>query len=167
MRTTIGVYKNHDLAAEAAIFLKEQGLGSDHISIIGLTETEEVDDENNVVNKLPMGNAVKEVTAGAALGTTVGVLTGVGLMAIPGVGMLYGAGALVGAIAGFDVGIIGGGLVAILANIGIGEKEAHHYQKLLKKGHYLILARGSKEEIKHAERLLIEHGIHEEVASHE
>jgi hypothetical protein len=49
-------------------------------------------------------------------------------MAIPGVGMLYGAGALVGAIAGFDVGIIGGGLVAILANIGIGEKEAHHYQ---------------------------------------
>ena len=102
MKSTIGVYENHDKAVQAVVELKDAGFPVKQLSIIGKAETEVVDEKMHIMPKDPI--KVGGLGTGTAVGATLGILTGVGLFAIPGLGFLYGAGALVGAIAGFDFG---------------------------------------------------------------
>ena len=100
MNATIGIYDNHELAVEAVQKLKDANYPVGQLSIMGLTETETIDEEMHIMPKSPIKPAGLGV--GTVAGTAIGILTGVGIFAIPGLGFLYGAGALVGAIAGFD-----------------------------------------------------------------
>src|SRR5579863_1721926 len=106
MQSTVGVYGTHEQALDAVLELKKSGFTESHISVIGQAEV--VDNHLHVKSK--DGEKFAGVTAGAVLGTTIGLLSGIGLIAIPGLGIIFGAGAIAGALAGFDVGIIGGGL---------------------------------------------------------
>ena len=164
MNATIGVYDNHDLAVEAIQKLKDSGYPVNQLSIMGLMETEVVDDKMHVMPK----SSIKAggLGAGTILGTTLGILTGVGMFAIPGVGFLYGAGALVGAIAGFDFGLIGGGIASALASVGVQDEMAKKYHDDLVAGKYLVIAHGSEEHVNQAKANLDEHGTHEEIALH-
>ncbi len=164
MNATIGVYDNHDLAVEAIQKLKDSGYPVNQLSIMGLMETEVVDDKMHVMPK----SSIKAggLGAGTILGTTLGILTGVGMFAIPGVGFLYGAGALVGAIAGFDFGLIGGGIASALASVGVQDEMAKKYHDDLVAGKYLVIAHGSEEHVNQAKATLDEHGTHEEIALH-
>src|SRR5690606_35335037 len=76
-------------------------------------EGEGVDSDDVFTN--PMKVAATGVGIGAVVGPILGALAGVGVLAIPCLGILVGAGALAGAIAGLDVGIIGGGIISALA----------------------------------------------------
>lgn len=164
MNATIGVYENHDLAVEAVRKLKDAGYPVSQMTIMGLMETEVVDDKMHVTPKSPINAA--GLGAGTVLGTTLGVLTGIGMFAIPGVGVLYGAGALVGAIAGFDIGLIGGGLASALTTLGVHSDAAKKYHDDLVAGKYLVIAHGNKEHVAQAKDLLHGHGTHDEIASH-
>lgn len=164
MNATIGVYDNHDLALEAIQKLKDSGYPVSQISIMGLMETEVVDNKMHVMPKSSIKKGGLET--GAVLGTTLGVLTGIGMFAIPGVGFLYGAGALIGAIAGFDFGLIGGGIASALQTVGVKDEMAKKYHDDLVAGKYLVIAHGSEEHVNQAKTLLNEHGTHDELASH-
>jgi len=165
MNSAIGVYTDHDMAMDAVKKLNDAGFPVKQLTIMGKAETEIVDDELRVVEK-PHTAAIAGVGAGTALGTAVGILTGVGLFMIPGVGFLYGAGALVGAIAGFDFGLIGGGIASVLATVGVKGDIAKKYHDALEAGNYLVVAHGSKEEVAKAGEILNTHGTHLDVAVH-
>ena len=94
------------------------------------------------------------ISIGAAAGFVTGLLTGLGIFAIPGFGFLYGAGAIVGAMAGLDIGLIGGGLASIFTNIGIKKDEVIKYEEHIKEGRFLVIVQGDEKEIKHAENVL-------------
>ena len=164
MNSTIGVYENHEKAIEAVIELKEAGFPVKQLSIIGKAETEVVDDQMHVTPKDPI--KVAGVGTGTAIGATLGVLTGVGLFAIPGLGFLYGAGALVGAIAGFDFGLIGGGLASILTTMGVKDANVKKYHEDLEAGKFIFVAHGSEQEVNHAKELLHSHGTHDDLDIH-
>jgi uncharacterized membrane protein len=164
MNSTIGIYDNHDLAVEAVSKLKDAGYSVKHISIIGKTETESVDDQMHITPKSPIKMA--GVGAGTALGATLGILTGVGIFAIPGLGFLYGAGALVGAIAGLDFGLIGGGIASVLSTVGVKDASHKKYHDALEEGKYLVVAHGNPEQVKHADKILNAHGTHTDIESH-
>jgi len=164
MNATIGIYDNHDLAVEAVQKLKDSNYPVSQLSIMGLTETEVVDNKMHITSKNPL--KVVGLGAGTAIGTTLGILTGVGIFAIPGVGFLYGAGALVGAIAGFDFGLIGGGIASALSTVGVKDEFAKKYHDALVDGKFLVIAHGTPEHVEQAKILLDEHGTHEEIASH-
>jgi hypothetical protein len=164
MNATIGVYDNHDLAVAAVQELKEAGYPVSQISIMGLMETEAVDDKMHVMPKSSVKKGGLEV--GTVLGTTLGVLTGIGMFAIPGVGFLYGAGALVGAIAGFDLGLIGGGVASALQTVGIKDDLAKKYHDDLVAGKYLVIAHGTREHVNEARQILDAHDTHEEIGTH-
>ncbi len=159
MKTTIGVYDKHSSALEAVKKLKNDGFPSKQLSILGKATSQE--DDVHIASGEPAKLAAKEVGIGAVAGTVVGVLTGVGLFAIPGLGLLYGAGALVGAIAGFDLGIIGGGIATALTMTGMKDEHAKEYEKYLAEGKFIVVAQGSEEELAHAKDLLDAHGTHE------
>lgn len=94
------------------------------------------------------------------------MLTGIGLLAIPGLGFLYGAGALAGAIAGFDIGLIGGGIISALTIPGVKHDVAKEYETQLKEGKFLVIAHGSEEEVNRAKEIMHRHGTHTTLETH-
>jgi uncharacterized membrane protein len=164
MKSTIGVYDSHDKAVEAVIELKDAGFPVKQLSIIGKAQTEVIDDQLHVMPKDPI--KVAGVGAGTAVGATLGILTGVGLFAIPGLGFLYGAGALVGAIAGFDAGLIGGGIASVLTTVGVKDDNVKKYHDDLEAGKFIVVAHGSEAEVNHAKDILHAHDTHEDLEQH-
>ncbi|MCW3122048.1 MAG: hypothetical protein JWQ38_1540 [Flavipsychrobacter sp.] len=164
MNATIGIYDNHDLAVEAVQKLKDSDYHVSKLTIMGLTNTEVVDEKMHITPQNPIKAA--GVGTGTVVGTTLGLLTGVGLFAIPGVGCLYGAGALVGAIAGFDFGVIGGGVASILATVGVKDANAKKYHDALVQGKYLVVVHGHEKDVNQAKSILDDHGTHHDVEQH-
>jgi hypothetical protein len=152
MKTIVGVYESHDSAVKAVQALQTAGYPVKQVSLISKAEL-----VNNHIH-VKSSNTVEtaEVSAGVAAGAVIGILTGVGIFAIPGLGFLFGAGALVGAFAGLDLGLIGGGLLAILTNIGIDKSVAAKYEKHLNEGKFLVFVQGGEDqsEVKRAHEIL-------------
>ncbi len=149
MKKSISVFDSHDEALKALEELRESGVDMSKISLVGRAEI--IDDNIHVKSN----NAVvaAPVAVGTVLGTTLGLLTGVGLFAIPGLGILFGAGAVIGALAGFQIGVVTGGLTTILVELGV--KEDHvAYEQHLKEGRFLMICNGTEEEIEHVERII-------------
>lgn len=176
MRATIGVYEDQAKAIAAIEELKAAGFPEKQISMLHRSagehpadpgeneEGEGIDSDNAMQN--PMRVAATGVGIGAVVGPVLGALAGVGVLAIPGLGILVGAGALAGAIAGLDVGIIGGGIISALA---IARMNKHHedlYHEHLEAGRYIIVTQGSEEEIAHAREVLHSHDEHMHLDTH-
>jgi hypothetical protein len=79
---------------------------------------------------LSIDRHIKNVPAitGAILGPILGILTGVKLFAIPGLGFLFGIGAVLGALAGFSLGIVGGGVITLIAILAIKSSAVLKYK---------------------------------------
>lgn len=163
MKSLIGLYNSHDKAIEAIQLLKENGFTNKHLSLLG-----KVNGDDEVAENIKNANtAVKGIGIGAVAGTTLGVLAGIGLMAIPGVGLLVGAGALAGAVAGFDFGVIGGGIISALTIGGVEkEMEAKYQKELLETGKTLVVVQGKEEELEKAKALLAAKGGYDELNEH-
>lgn len=162
MKAVVGVYDSHEKAVDAIEELKKAGYSTKNLSLIGKADL--VNDHIHVKSNDTAEKA--EVGVGVVAGSVLGVLAGVGIFAVPGLGFLYGAGALVGAFAGFDFGLIAGGLVAALTHLGMDEVNAVKYEKHLNEGKFVIFAQGSEKEINHAQEVLHTQGLHLELDSH-
>jgi len=177
MKATIGVYVDQAKALAAIQALKAAGYPENLISMLthskedhhledpGESEEGTGIDSDNVYER-PMRIAATGVGIGAVVGPVLGALAGVGMLAIPGLGILVGAGALAGAIAGLDVGIIGGGIISALAIARVNKQHEDLYQEHLQEGRYLVVAHGSESEIEHAREVLHEHDEHVQLDTH-
>ncbi len=165
MKTTIGIYDNHELALNAVIELKNSGFHVKHISILGKAKKEVLDDDMNIIAESPLN--LGGVAVGTVAGTTAGALAGLGLLAVPGLGILMGTGALIGAIAGFEFGLIGGGLASVLMSLGLHKDSAKAYQQYLDEDKFLLMLNGSHEELEKAHDILVNHGTHMDIAAHD
>ncbi|MCB9186874.1 MAG: hypothetical protein H6601_09025 [Flavobacteriales bacterium] len=150
MEANIKVFNSHAEALKAAELLIENGFDAKSISLIGKAEL--VDDHIHLRSMEPIKDAPAFLGAGA--GAIVGLLTGMGVFAIPGFGILYGAGAIIGAIGGFDIGLVGGGIVTILTSLGINKDHVVRYHEHLKEGKFLLMLKADAEKINQAEQLL-------------
>jgi hypothetical protein len=150
MNTIVGVYESHDAAVGAVKALENAGYAAKNVSLISKAEL--INDHIHVKSEHTAEKA--EMGVGLAAGSVIGILTGIGIFAIPGLGFLYGAGALVGAIAGLEVGAIGGGVISILTSIGVDRALASKYEKHLNEGKYLVFVQGTDQEVKHAHEVL-------------
>lgn len=159
MKKSISIFDSHNEALKALEALRESGVNMSKVSLVGRAEV--IDDHVHMKSNKALVAA--PVAIGSVLGTTLGVLTGVGLFAIPGLGLLFGAGAVVGAFAGFQLGVVTGGITTILVDLGV--KEDHLvYEQHLKEGRFLLFYDGSDEEIEEVERII--EGKHLGIARH-
>jgi hypothetical protein len=177
MKATIGVYENQAKAIAAIQELKAAGYPENQISILTHSKSDhhpsdpgESEDGDGVdsddVYEEPMRIAATGVGIGAIVGPVLGALAGVGMLAIPGLGVLVGAGALAGAIAGLDVGIIGGGIISALAIARVNKHHEDLYQEHLQEGRYLVVAQGTEDEIEEARGILHSHDGHIQLDTH-
>jgi len=163
MKTTIGVYDTKEAAVAAAKELNKQGFSSKKLSVIGRVAKGDADflEDEELMEK-----AGKRVGITTLIGSTVGILSGVGVFAIPGLGFIFGAGALMGAIAGFDIGLIGGGLISALSLTNIKGDIAKKYEEHLQEGKFLLIVQGNEEDVKKAHNLLENHASHHALETH-
>ncbi len=149
IRTTVGVYQSHDEAINAIVALEKAGIPVENISFLSTAVI--VADDLHVHSTKNVKNA--PVAIGAVLGPLLGVLAGASIWAVPGLGFVYGAGAIVGALAGFDIGLVSGGIATILLNIGIKKDKIVSYHKHLKEGKYLVILNSNKATAEKAKKI--------------
>ena len=154
MKSEVAVFDSHEKALEAIKLLNDREFPMDKVSILGQAEL--MDDHIHVQSLDALKTAPGLLGVGA--GTVLGLLTGIGAFAIPGFGFLYGAGALVGIIGGFDIGLVSGGLISLLVNVGVQEDEVVQVEQHLKEGKFLVIVNGSTEQIEKAKVILSESG---------
>ncbi len=132
-----GIYQSVSQAERAVDDLRLAGFSNDDISVLlpDMQSSKNFAHEKNT--KAPEGTAAG-VTAGGAIGGTLGLLAGIGALAIPGVGPLIAAGPIMGALAGLGVGGAVGGLVGALVGMGIPEYEAKRFEGRIKDGGILL-----------------------------
>lgn len=176
MKTTIGVYEDHQAAIAAVNELKAAGFPKKNISILGRSQAEEAAgegvnadgpgrDSDDAFSK-PAKVAARTMGISVVVGPILGALAGIGLLAIPGLGMIVGAGALAGAVAGLDAGLIGGGIISAIQIAGISKEHEQLYHEHLAKGRYLVIAQGTDEEIGQARSILQGYNRHLLLESH-
>jgi len=132
-----GIYKTSAQAEHAVDRLLAAGFANGDISVLLPDQQSSKEFAHEKNTKAPEGTAVG-VTAGGAIGGTLGLLAGLGALAIPGVGPLIAAGPIMGALAGLGVGSAAGGLVGALVGMGIPEYEAKRYEGSVKAGGVLL-----------------------------
>lgn len=166
MKTTIGIYDTHEDAVDAVKALQNAGFPKKLLTIIGKVKNPDPNaKEEASVDKLEK-YAGTEVGVSVLAGTTLGVLTGIGVFAVPGLGFLFGAGALVGAIAGFDFGLVGGGIISALTLPNVHEKIAKKYDEEIKSGKFLVIAHGSEADMFKAKEIMSNHDKHSGLETH-
>src|SRR5258706_11565847 len=113
------------------------GFSNDDISVLlpDNKSTREFAHEKNT--KAPEGTTTG-VTAGGAIGGTLGLLAGIGTLAIPGVGPFIAAGPIMATLAGAGAGAAAGGLIRALVGMGIPEDEAKRYEGRVEDGGILL-----------------------------
>lgn len=160
MNSTVAIYNSNEEALNATKSLKEANFNMRLVSILGKADL--IEDHLHI-------NHYKEVESTTALvgvgaGITAGILAGLGIFAIPGFGFLYGAGIIVGAIGGFDLGLIAGGIGAVLASLGLDKDKVMKYEEHLKGGKFMLLINGTDAEVEKAKSILHTEGTHVELS---
>jgi hypothetical protein len=156
MKAKVAVFPTHERAIEAVKLLDKNGFNMKHVSLVGQASMQ----EDHITVESNAGKMNTPVLVGAGAGIIAGILTGIGVFTIPGFGFLYGAGAVVGAIGGFDLGIIGGGLLSIGATIGLKDEQVVQLEKHLKEGKFVLIVKGPVDEVEKAEHILHTEGLH-------
>lgn len=118
------------------------GYSSSDISVITLKDTVEVQHDTAAGMKDAVGT-------GAVVGGVAGLIAGLGALAIPGLGALFVTGPLAAALgltgaaattaAGLTSGIVIGGLLGALKEMGVDEVKAKTIEDRVKKGDVLLL----------------------------
>lgn len=165
MKTSIAVFDSHKEAVESLIKLREHHYPMKHVSLVGKAEITE--DRIHVRSNDALMAA--PVVGGTVLGTTLGVLSGISLFAVPGFGFLLGAGAIVGALAGFNIGLITGGVGSLLMQMGIEKDYAVKYHEMINDGKFLLFVDGTQEQVEQARKFIGEqhsgYAVHKAIQS--
>lgn len=159
-----GIFKTREQAEFGVDRLLAARFASDDISVLLPDSHSSKAFAHEKSTKAPEG-AATGVTAGGAVGGTLGLLAGLGALAIPGIGPLIAAGPIVAALAGLGVGGAVGGLVGALVGMGIPEYEAKRYEGRVKEGGILLSVHcDTSKQIERATDLLEEAGA-EDISS--
>ena len=144
MKTIVGLFDGMAEAKQAAHDLEAAGVAESDISLIAGNEGGRyaATDEGAQPVITSAGSFVgHDAKVGAEVGGVTGLLIGLTGFMIPGVGWLAGAGWLVATILGAGTGAVIGGLTGALADVGVPEEDAGHYNEGVRQGGILIAVR--------------------------
>ena len=136
-KAVVGLVPSQIRAEEMVDSLHRAGFSTNDISALLPDKQGTRDFAHEKNTKAPEG-AVIGVSAGGAVGGTLGLLAGIGALAIPGLGPFIAAGPIMAALSGAAAGAAVGGIAGALVGMGIPELEAKQYEGKIKDGNVLI-----------------------------
>lgn len=150
----IGVFSDRAGAEKAVNNLRQQGFGSEEISIVSKGQ-----------QTSSSGNYEDDITDGALTGGTIGgiggLLLGAGALAIPGIGPIVAAGPIAAALSGAVAGGIAGGLI----DWGIPAQTSRKYEHQVSQGSILAIIKTNSGKVQQAAQILRTNGA-TDVESH-
>jgi hypothetical protein len=154
-RAVVAVVSDMDAAQDAVERLLADGIGADHVSVVG----KDAQSPRRVNGFVTTGNiAGQSAAAGAWIGGVFGLLMGTALLFVPGAGPLIVLGPLAAAAVGAAEGGLLGGAVAVLLGHFVDDDERQRYERLVRDGCCLIVVHGDEQEVARARQLLDEAG---------
>ena len=157
--SVIGTFETMRAAEDAIRTLSQSTFPIEQVSVVA----KDLESERQVHGFVSVGDvAAQSAGTGAWLGGLFGLLIGAAFLWLPGFGPLIVAGplaaALLGGLEGAALGAGTGGLVGALAGWGVSRKHVVTYENALQRGHYLLIAHGSAQEVAQAHALLEDTG---------
>jgi hypothetical protein len=122
-RTVVGLFGERSRAEAAIRELKRDGFTEEQIGVA-------TEDRND-----PHDSAAAGAVSGGLLGGLIGLL---GSLLIPGLGPIVVGGVLASTLTGAGVGAAAGGIIGALADMGVPEEDAHHFDRGLRSGAMLV-----------------------------
>jgi hypothetical protein len=163
----IGLVSTHAQAEATVAALQHAGFANNDISALLPDKKGTRDFAHEQNTKAPEGAAVG-VSAGGAVGGTLGLLAGIGALAIPGLGPFIAAGPIMAALSGAAAGAAVGGITGALVGLGIPELEAKQYEGKIKDGNILISVHADdSDERARAKKVLQDNGAKDVVSTSE
>jgi uncharacterized membrane protein len=153
--SVVAVFKDHVEAEKAVKELQKSGFDMKKLSIVGRDRHT----EEHVVGYYNAGDRMKYWGAlGAFWGGVWGLLFGAAVFWVPGLGPLVVGGPLVTwIVAALEGAAVVGGVSALgagLYSIGIPKDSILEYEREIASDHYLVVAHGTKEEVRRAVNIL-------------
>ncbi len=153
-QAVIGVFENKRQAEQAIQSLRQQGFGTEEISIVAKKG-----------DKGGSGYVEDDITDGALTGGTLGgiggLILGAGALAIPGVGPIIAAGPIAAALGGAVAGGVAGGLI----DWGIPADVSERYEQEVAQGGVLAVVSTTGQKVNQAAQILRQNGA-KNVESH-
>lgn len=153
----VGLFDTMEDAHRAAGELRQQGIGSDQISIVAGNEANRYDGYLESTSE-PEKDLKGGVGSGLALGGGLGLLAGLAALAIPGFGPLLAVGPIAAALTGATLGAASGGVIGGLMTAGVNESDARIYEDALRSGGVLVSVRSSDEQTAYIAGILDRNG---------
>jgi hypothetical protein len=162
-----GIFHTELQAERCVTDLLAAGFRNDDISVLIPNNRGSKDFGVEKHTKAPEGTTTG-VTAGGAIGGTLGFLAAVGVLAIPGIGPIVAAGPIMAILAGLGLGGTLGGLAGALVGMGMPEYEAKRYEGHVKTGGVLMSVHcNTTDEVSRAKELLTQTGAQDVASSGE
>lgn len=158
-KSVVAVYDKNSKAISAVKHLVSHGIPAEELSVVG--EGQLIEDH---IHFIPVKKA-KTVTPyiGLGIGAVLGFVVGMGWVQIPGFEKLFDAGAGIGLLGGVVFGAVIGGLISIVLSLVIRRDDLVMMQKHIDNGKYMLVVKGSLENITKSKKLLHTENIHEEI----
>ena len=159
----VGTFPNRISAEHALNVLTTSGVQTEQISIFVIdAEHDEQFGEVGIGShgwyKAHDGTATCATITGSMLGAIVGCLIGLGVLVVPGVGpvLLIGTSGttLAATLVGTGLGIASGGLISVLSSLRSTSERGGADSERVFPNNYLLIVKGTKEEVRHAESIL-------------
>ena len=150
LNTVVGIYTSHEKAIEAVEELKRTGYPVEQVSLIGMAVI--INDLMHIRHYRRLKNTPAII--GGILGPILGILSGLKVFIIPGFGFLFGTGVILGALAGFSIGIVGGGVISLLTILLVKRHNKLKYSEHFEEKGFQVIAHGNKADINKAKAIL-------------
>jgi uncharacterized membrane protein len=136
-RTVVGLFEDSKAAGDVVGDLKNKGYTKE-ISVLAHNEKVGGEKTNEVKQDVSAG-ATAGATVGAIAGVVAAFMTGITSLVVPGIGLLVG-GPLMAAlgVTGGAIGMLAGGIVGALVDLGMNEATARIYEQKINEGQVLV-----------------------------
>ncbi|MBW4613718.1 MAG: DUF1269 domain-containing protein [Desmonostoc vinosum HA7617-LM4] len=150
----VGLFSQRSDVEYVLSALKDASFPMDRVSVIAKNRDVSSPEFTNPADEKAATGAV----TGTVLGGITGLIVGLSTLAIPGVGPILFAGEIASTLAttaaGAGIGAAAGGLLGGLTGLEMSEEQARVYNEGLSRGDYLVIIKGTNEEVRRAETIL-------------
>ena len=158
-KSVVALYDNHAKAVSAVKHLVKHDISEKELSIVGQGEL--IEDH---IHFVPVKKAKLVIPyIGLGIGACFGLLAGYGVFPIPGFDSFLEAGGFVGMLGGTVFGAVVGSIISIVFSLFYRKDDMVIMQKHLDKSKFMLVVKGSLEDIEKSKKLLHTENIHDEI----